>query len=304
MNFEWLQGISLNDDDFDIADKEALIEDFIFTQSLNLIYSPPKQGKTFLTWALSLKLVSLSTINTLFYLDMDNSLSTLKERTVDKVLVPHYKVEYITTAKLKEQPLDLLKEIAKGAKIEAYKGMVFIVDTAKDFIDISSHSRVVEFLGYCVKMRDAGATVIVLHHSNKNEKNISGDTAFLNTPDNIYKLRQSSKRGTILNFELTVTHARGLVKDVKYSVDTSTLQLSVYDAVASGLSDADMESVEKGLEALRKAEHGLSESALILGMGFKTRTDRSGKRLAHEMVGHYWDRKKINAKQFEYYIKE
>ena len=304
MSFKWLQGISLNDDDFNIADKEPLIEDFIFTQSLNLIYSPPKQGKTFLTWALSLELVNNPLINTLFYLDMDNSLSTLKERTVDKVLIAHHKVEYITTAKIKEQPLDLLRDIGKGAKKEAYDGMVFILDTAKDFIDISSHTKVVEFLGYCVKIRDAGGTVIVLHHSNKNEKNISGDTAFLNTPDNIYKLRQSSKVGTVLNFELIVTHARGLVKDVQYSVDTTTLKLSSYDAVATGLSEADTTAVEKALEALRSTKEGLSESALVLSMGFSTRTDRNGKRLAKEMIGHYWDRKEINAKQFKYYIKE
>ena len=168
--FDWTEGVTLEESDFDISDKVELLKDFIFTESLSLIYSPPKQGKTFFGYGIGLEILKSDHIEQMMYLDMDNSLSTLKERGVHNLFVSNPHINYITKAKLPMSPLDLLNAIASEAKIGAYEGILFFLDTIKDFIDFDSKTQASEFMDCCVRIRDAGGTIIVFHHSTKNEK--------------------------------------------------------------------------------------------------------------------------------------
>jgi len=286
--FPWAQGKVLTQEDFEIEDKIAFIEDFIFSGSITLIYSPPKQGKTWLGYGISLSIAAIESIAAVYYLDMDNSISTLKERKIHETLLVNEKIHYITRGTIGCEPIEQLKQIADAAIRNAYENVVFFLDTTKDFVDTDNKNQSVQFMKYCVRLRDAGATVIILHHATKNKRTISGNPVFTNTPDNVYEMKQSGKLDNIINYDLKVTHARGLVKDCRWSVDTTTLQLLEYDAVSSGLTDTDKEAVEAARYALSQAPQGLSMSRMITAMGFPTRTDRNGKRLVKELTGKYW----------------
>jgi hypothetical protein len=285
--FAWASGKTLTEADFDIQDKVMLIDDFMFTESVTLIYSPPKQGKTWLGYAISIAVARHLEIDEVHYLDMDNSISTLKERNVHETLLQEENIHYMTRGTIGCEPLEQLAQIAHGATRNAYDGVCFILDTTKDFVDTDNKNQAVQFMKYCVRLRDAGATVLILHHATKNNKKISGNQVFTNTPDNVYEMKQTGKLDNIINYDLKVTHARGLVKDCRWSVDTTTLELMAYDAVSSGLTEADKQAVEAGLFVLQNATEGLSMSKLIEGMGY-SRTDRNGKRLVKELTGKYW----------------
>ncbi len=286
--FVWAQGKVLTQKDFEIEDKVAYIEDFIFSRSVTLIYSPPKQGKTWLAYGMANKIASDADIDEIYYLDMDNSVSTLKDRKVDELLIVHQKIHYLTRGTIGCDPLEQLGAIASAAVREAYAGVAFFLDTTKDFVDTDSKTQATEFMKHCVRIRDAGGTVIILHHATKNERRISGSQAFINTPDNVYSMKQTGELNGIINYLLTVTHARGLVKDCKWSVDTQTLELMEYDPVSSGMSKEDKQAVEAGILALKNAPEGLSMSKMILGMGYSVPSDRNGKRLVRELTGKYW----------------
>jgi len=302
IKFDWLESVALQENDFDIGDKTALIPDFIFSESITLIYSPPKQGKTWLAYSMGLEIIKKKEVEQLIYIDMDNSLSTLKERGINQSFITKSKIKYITRVKLQVEPIDFLKKIANSATLGAYEGIVFFLDTIKDFVDTDSKTQASEFMKYCVKIRDAGGTLIILHHSTKNGNNISGNSVFINTPDNVFEMKQKSKMGGVINCNLTVTHARGLVKNCKYSVDTKTLELKKYNAIADGMTEIDRALAQKALKAL-SSSNGLSKSKLIESMGL-VRTDRTGKRIVEELTGSYWIEEKINSKLSKFYIKE
>ena len=286
--FPWAKGKVLTQEDFEIEDKIAYIDDFIFSVSITLIYSPPKQGKTWLGYGISLSIAAIASIVAVYYLDMDNSISTLKERKVHETLLSNEKVHYITRGTIGCEPLEQLKQIADAAIRNAYENVVFFLDTTKDFVDTDNKNQSVQFMKYCVRLRDAGATVIILHHATKNKRTISGNPVFTNSPDNVYEMKQSGKLESIINYDLKVTHARGLVKDCRWSVDTTTLALMEYDAVSSGMTEADRGAVEAARYALAQEPDGMSMSRLIAAMGFPTRTDRRGKRLVKELTGKFW----------------
>ena len=301
--FEWAKGKVLTREDFEIADKVHYVRDFVYSESITLIYSPPKQGKTWLGYGIATAVAARDSVVGVYYLDMDNSISTLKERKIHETLLKERKIHYITRGTIGCEPIEQLAQIAAGAVRHIYEGVVFFLDTTKDFVDTDNKNQSVRFMQYCVRIRDAGGTVIVMHHATKNKKTISGNPVFTNTPDNVYEMKQIGKMANIINYDLKVTHARGLVKDCRWSVDTKSLHLREYDAIASGLSDADKEAAEAAYFALKNAPNGLSMSKLIEAMGMP-RTDRRGKRIVKELTGSYWRREEVNRNKHIYRLIE
>ncbi len=300
--FSWAKDKVLTADDFNIEDAVALIEDFIFSSSLTLIYSAPKQGKTWLAYAIAKYISNSEDIEEIHYLDMDNSISTLKERNVHKNLLEEVdNIFYETRSSIGMEPLEYLKMIADSAGRANYNGVLFILDTTKDFVDTEKPTPSKEFMRCCVKMRDAGATIIVLHHATKNKKQISGDQIFINTPDNVYSMKQIKKSESVIDYELTVTHARGAVKDCKWSVDTKSLELREYNPVKSGLSVEEQKYVELAIKRLKEVKDGLSMSALVESMGLG-RTDRTGRRLVKELTNIYWRKEELSRNKHLYYL--
>ncbi|RLC89876.1 MAG: hypothetical protein DRI37_02905, partial [Chloroflexi bacterium] len=202
-------------------------------------------------------------------------------------LLQDKKMHYHTRGTIGREPLEQLEAIASSATRDAYLGVLFFLDTTKDFVDTGNPSQAKTFMKYCTRLRDAGGTVIILHHTTKNKKQVSGDHVFTNTPDNVYEMKQTGKMNNIINYQLKVTHARGLVADCRWSVDTSTLELTEYDAVASGITKEDAKAVEAGCFVLKSAPEGLSMAKLVEGMGFD-KNNRTGRRLVVELTDKYW----------------
>lgn len=285
--FDWAVGKVLGVEDFNIADKVALIEGFVFSESITLIYSPPKQGKTWLGYAIAKRISEQEESRAVYYLDMDNSLSTLKERKIHQSLILCDGLYYLTRGTIGCDPIEQLEKVARGALRGAYEGVTFVLDTTKDFVDTDSKTQASVFMSYCVRIRDAGGTVIILHHATKNERRISGNSVFTNTSENVYQLRQIGKMDNTINYELKVTHARGLAQDCRWSVDTKNLTLSKYNVVSTGLTTEERVAVDKAVAVLAQTPAGLSTSKLVESMGF-ARTHRRGRELAVELVGKYW----------------
>lgn len=123
--FPWAKDKTLTQLDFDIEDKIAYIADFIFSQSITLIYSPAKQGKTWLGYGIAQSIAAHEAIEEVHYLDMDNSISTLKERNVHGTLLKHKKIHYHTRGTIGCEPLEQLSAIASAATRDAYVGVCF-----------------------------------------------------------------------------------------------------------------------------------------------------------------------------------
>lgn len=296
--FEFAKGCTVKPEDFNESDKVVLMDGFISSGSLTIVYSPPKQGKSWLAYALAKRISQKEEIKEIYYLDMDNSLSTMKERGFDKHLFEIEGLICMTKSTLQNTPLQKLEQIAQYAKKDAFNHLFFVVDTIKDFIDFNSAPQASKFMNLLVEIRDAGATILVLHHSNKNEKGISGSQAFLNSSDNVYSLKQTNKEESKLFFFLSVTHARGIVKDKNFSVDTQTLTLLEEDDPNVMLDAYESAFVSKVKAILVKEEQGLNKSALLQKLGYRRDDKRHGK-LLESFVDTFWQvTKEKNIKTF------
>jgi len=269
MRFNFLKGSVLNDKDFILDKQHEYIPDFLYSNSVTLIYSPPKQGKTWLGYGITTTLILRDDVKGVIYVDMDNGLSSLKERAIDEKFINHPKIEYVSRAKIDCNPIEYLRRIVDEATIGNYKGYTFFLETTKDFVDTDSKSQSVEFMQLVMKMRDAGATIIIMHHATKAGRTISGVQVFINSPDNVYEMTQKAREQDKLHFMLNVTHARTLVKDIGVTVNTQSLELTKLDEVYSTMSEYEEEFVRKGKEALSKNPEGLNKSQLLEAIGYK-----------------------------------
>lgn len=299
MRFKFLKGSVLESKDFILDKQHAYIEDFLYSNSLTLIYSPPKQGKTWLGYGISTTLAKRDDVEAVIYVDMDNGLSSLKERAIDNKLINHPKIEYVSRAKIDCTPIEYLRRIDAEAVNGNYKGFTFVLETTKDFVDTDSKSQSEEFMKITMRIRDAGATVIIMHHATKAGRTISGVQVFINSPDNVYEMIQKAREEEKLHFMLNVTHARTLVKDIGVTVNTQTLELTKLDEVYSTMSEYEEEFVRKGKEALKKNPSGLGQTELLKYIGYE-KTDKTARDTLDKFTDKFWKRDKINKQRFNY----
>ncbi|MGE4382284.1 MAG: helicase DnaB [Arcobacter sp.] len=287
MTFEFLRDVVLTPEDFNIQDQKVFIEDFLYSNTVTVIYSPPKQGKTWLGYGLATTVAKDSSIEKVLYFDMDNSLNTLKDRAVNEILLPFPKIEYVSGSKLRCSPMEHLRQVAKEAVPGNFIGVVFFLETTKDYVDTDSKAQSEEFMKIVMKMRDAGATIIIMHHATKTGRTISGVQVFINSPDNVYELIQKARDDNNLHFMLNITHARNLVKDTGLSVNTRTLKLEKLDDVYSTMSEYEESFVRKAKASLEKATEGLSQTELLKATGHD-KTDKTARDTLEKYVDKFW----------------
>ncbi len=289
MRFNFLKGSTLDEKDFILDKQEAYIDDFLYSNSVTLIYSPPKQGKTWLGYGITTTLIKRDDVKGVIYVDMDNGLSSLKERAIDEKFINHPKIEYVSRAKIDCTPIEYLRRIVAEATIGNYKGYTFFLETTKDFVDTDSKSQSVEFMQLVMKIRDAGGTVIIMHHATKAGRTISGVQVFINSPDNVYEMTQKAREEDKLHFMLNVTHARTLVKDIGVTVNTQTLELTKLDEVYATMSEYEEEFVRKGKEALKKNPPGLGQTELLKYIGYE-KTDKTARDTLEKFIDKFWNK--------------
>ena len=286
--FNFLSGSTLVQDDFILEDRKAYIKDFLYSNSVTLIYSPPKQGKTWLGYGITTTLAKREDIRAIIYVDMDNGLASLNERSINNKLIPIPKVRYVSRAKIDCSPIEYLKRIDDEALRNNYHDVVFVLETTKDFIDTDSKSQSEDFMKIVMRMRDAGATVIIMHHATKTGKTISGVQVFINSPDNVYEMIQKAKETDKLHFMLSVTHARTLVKDIGLTVSTKTLELEKLDEVYATMSEYEESFVRAAKDTLEKNPNGLTKKELLEMLGYE-KNDNTANDTINKYNGKFWE---------------
>lgn len=286
--FNFLSGSTLVQDDFILEDRKAYIKDFLYSNSVTLIYSPPKQGKTWLGYGITTTLAKRDDIRAIIYVDMDNGLASLNERAINNKLIPIPKVRYVSRAKIDCSPIEYLKRIDDEAKRDNYKDVVFVLETTKDIIDTDSKSQSEDFMKIVMRIRDAGATVIIMHHATKTGKTISGVQVFINSPDNVYEMIQKAKETDKLHFMLSVTHARTLVKDIGLTVSTKTLELEKLDEVYATMTEYEESFTRNAKEVLAKNVDGLNKKELLETLGFE-KDDKTANDTINKFDGKFWE---------------
>ncbi len=268
-----------------------LIEGFLVSEAITMIYGPPSQGKTWFMLALSAKLAPV--MKKVFYIDFDNPKRQLKERGVDRIIESYTNVKYFSKGGLKVSQSEFLSEIDKNAYGENYKGCLFFVDSTRDFVDnIHNDTQAKVFMQKMKNIRDAGGTVVLIHHASKSGRVIDGSGEFAKSADNVYELRQKARIDSVLQFALKVENDRDAIKDCGFSVDTQGLKLDVMDETIAKMSGYEEEFVNKAMEALKKNPDGLSKTEMLEATGH-AKSDNSARDTLDKFVDKFWKCAKV-----------
>lgn len=283
----YLQVNKLVPADLDI-EVNYLINEFLIESSLNMIFASAGQGKSFLILSIAIKLLQEGKVKKCLYLDMDNSTMALKSRQLDELLTNNPDLYYIHHSKTDRSPSDILFQLADEVNIEAksLEGYLIVFDSIRDFLggrDMNSDKEIMPIMNAMKKLREAGATIVFLHHAKKDtdaKKEVyKGSTSFMDSVDVSYHLQSKKDSANKLSYSLTVAKDRIPVNNSAFSLDTKTLSLTQQNYTLKELKPKEQEFIADVIKVLEPLTVGINQTNLLLALGTDNDNKTARKRL-------------------------
>jgi len=281
------------------AKAEYIIPNFLIKNTITIIYAPPKQGKSMFLCGLSKWIYKNTNLYTEYY-DNDNPLIALEDRGVDslweelsdrfdymhpEVLAEAAKDEEFILIDTKDALEILVKDANSATK--NYDDTIFMFDSATDFCDESSDSSVKSFMGKMKKLRSAGATIIILHHTNKKDPNYKGSTVFKSATDNIYKLTLEYEDADGKTYKLEKDEGRFRVSDCGFLLkDNYDLEILDYDDIC--IPAHEQIEIKKIVTVLTQNKEPMPQGALLDKALSTTSANKTATAFLKKYVGKYW----------------
>ena len=206
-----------------------LVPNFLYKNSLVMIYAAAGSGKSWFAYALANLIAKNSTIN-VCYIDADNGLTTLKNRNVTQILdKQNFKLIMLNGAEN--------SDIFKKLKTHDLSDTFIVIDSIRNFmsrVNLISDSEVLAFLNDLQQMRNNGATIVFLHHQPKqtqgeNNKLYKGATAFADSVDEAYYLCNVGSDKNEFLFYLEPQKCRDETKQTAFRLTPNDFCLSVLE---------------------------------------------------------------------------
>ena len=282
---------------------EYILANFLVKNTITLLYAPPKQGKSMFSCGLS-KWIYKNTDLYIEYFDNDNPLTALSDRGVSKLWEElEDRFDYIHPEGLEAATRDdkvvvvdckdALELLVKDADTltKNYDDTVFIFDSATDFCDESNDNSVKIFMGKMKTLRLAGATVIILHHTNKKDPNYKGSTVFKSASDNIYKLTMEYEDLDAKTYKLEVDSARFRVSDCAFALkENYDLEILEWDEVCIPVST--QKEISSITTVLSQNKEPMTQGELLEKALNTNSTNKTATALLEKYDGKYWTSKK------------
>jgi uncharacterized protein (DUF849 family) len=183
-----------------------------------------------------------------------------------------------------------LLSIEEKAVGSALNGYVFIIDSLRNFADMGTDSRVSRVMEAFMNLRDAGATVVVLHHSNKDGKNYQGSNHIRNSVDNMYQLSKVAAGNGEIGCLMMVKKERASISDKAFAVSIDGFAMREMDVAQAQMAAEETEFVQQVKSALQERD-GLNKTELLDAVG-KAKDDKTARGLLDKFDGVFWQSKK------------
>lgn len=179
---------------------EYLMDNFLVKNEITMISARPGTGKSLMSVAVANMLLIHKTIEQVFYIDGDNSISTLKDRNIHHLKKQHgAKFRYFVGLSKSE-----LWQIINTLKKMDLSDALIVFDSIKNFIsgDRDKNKDVSPVMEILRTLRNNGATVIFLHHQNKAQKDFTSDyagsSAFEEDTSNAFTLKRNDDKNALI----------------------------------------------------------------------------------------------------------
>ena len=179
---------------------EYLFDKFIIKNDIIMFVARPGVGKSLMALALCNMLLDAKKVKRVFYLDGDNSRTTIKSRNIEPI-----KEKYQNQLNYFIELSDFnFYTIINQLKKKDLSDMLIVLDSIKHFIigDRNSHKDVTDLMKILKELRNNGASIVFLHHQNKLHKDFNsafaGSSAFLEDVASAYELKKNEDQKTYI----------------------------------------------------------------------------------------------------------
>ncbi len=265
-----------------------IIDGFLVEQAITMLYAPPKQGKSRLALGLSSYLFD-NTEHHVMYLDFDNPLSALVERGVDRVIERgNGRFDYIHPEVAGMESHEVLNKLVSCAEPGAYRKYIFFFDSVTDFTNENDDGASKKFMHKVKALRNAGATVILLHHSNKSEKGYKGSSVLRSAIDNMYlvNLVSSTKEHDV--FALEAEAPRFDVRRTAFELNNNSYALMQIEYETAIITPEEKSFIDNVRGVLEKNNEGIGQNKLLTEAGYKA-ADKHSIALMQKYTKRFWD---------------
>lgn len=208
-------------------------------------------------------------VKTIHFLQADNSAEIDVLRGVADIKAKNDKFQYYTDFGDAYHFFTALTKSIKDNGISLI-GHIFLIDSIRNFIlgDFIKDNEITRFFSTLQILRDVGATIIFLHHEPKSSDTFKGATAFFDSCDLVFSLKNYTdvyrdKLNT--NEFLTIlepTKKRADAKPHAFILDNKTNDIKIVDFAKFGLSFKEKIVFDYILKALEKSP-GVCQKELV-----------------------------------------
>jgi len=189
---------------------EFTFEKLIVKKEITMFAAKPGGGKSLTTVAMSNMSLSNKDVELVFYFDLDNSATTLKKRGIDKLIKKWgNNFQYISLLKKKNGKSiskRIVWSIIKKLQNSNLDDTLIIFDSAKNFLesgmDRDKNKDVSPLLDLFKSLRNKGASIVFLHHTNKPQRDIetqfAGSSAWTEDASNAFILTQNEYKKSFI----------------------------------------------------------------------------------------------------------
>lgn len=216
--------LSVKHNDLKNVQLKYLFPNLIVKNEITLIAAKPSGGKSLTTVALSNMALLNQSITFVFYFDLDNSPTTLKKRGIDRLESKWCQsFQYFSMLRKKNGKVikkDDIFEIIYKLKQRNLEHALIVFDSAKNFLqdgaDRDKNKDVSKIMELFKLLRNNGATVILLHHTNKPSKDLeeltyAGSSAWVEDSSNAFLLKRNDYKNTFV-FEIVKPRVGELIE--------------------------------------------------------------------------------------------
>ncbi len=224
--------VVMNDEDYKrIEDQEYYIPQFMPKPGLFMFVGDSNVGKSWMSFMISRRILDNHSSSNILFIDIDAGAVYTKKR-VHIMWEAYGKKRFQYVSQVKADAADIIAKLKKAAETNL-KGRVIILDSLTSFADGNvNESRVImPFMLLCESLRNAGATVILVHHI-KRELDANGggqyagsyvirskmDALYIVTKkDNLIECELNKSRGDYVSRSFKITNFEGMsAEDVEY----------------------------------------------------------------------------------------
>ncbi|MGE4510627.1 MAG: AAA family ATPase [Sulfurimonadaceae bacterium] len=274
---------------------EFLIPKFLAKRMITMIYADGGNGKTWLNYGAAAYICSRNLAKMVYYFDLDNPIDELAIRNVEGLLINKFdNFKYIHRSDLLETPLETLEKLASKeySRNHAYEDMVFIIDSVRNVTNVLNNEKAMYMMNLLMDIREAGATVLFIAHSNKDGKNYEGSNNLKNSADAMFKEYLISKvEGVSITVGLTAEKERSGIKSCDFTICTQTLDMTEADPIYSRMNSYEKEFVQKAKELLKINPEGVNKTLFLESLGFK-KDDTTARDTLDKFTDKFWKAKK------------